>query len=206
MARNKATPKPYEFKGKDATKSVRQFINLDEIHNQRGNGKNAVIHVAQDDKSWDELQADTSLNVDVYDERLSEMTGGKRGSDRTTPLSEEQWSDLLDVAEIVEGESYDYIDRETGIIKTKTPEYLAYESDVLETPMGVHVDTESARAMSVPLDIEKHGDLTSAKINENSPHVQARLAVQARMDKIRGDVAKPTHDEQMTIEDDGLDL
>lgn len=192
----------YKFEGAGATKNVRQFMNLDEVWNQPGGleGKIATIHVAQDDKEWDELQKDTRLQYDVYDEELASATGNKRGADNTIAITEEQWEKMINEGDIVEGKSYQYLDRDTGIIESHTPTYLTYQSDIMLSHEGVNILTDTIQRVEQPIDIERHGELTSAKINENSPAMQARLAVARRNEELFG---KEGHIE---IEDDGLDI
>lgn len=175
----------YNFQGVSPKESIRQFINLDDVYNQQGGltGVNAKINVAQDDKEWDELQSDTRLNATVYDDDLAELTSGKRGVDETTALTREQWDTLVSTGEMVEGESYQYLDRDSGRILTNTPSYLAYESTVIQTHNGIIPNTDTAKAMVVPLDIARHGENTANKMNENSPGVQARMALQGRVVK-----------------------
>lgn len=191
----------YKFEGRGATKDVRQFMNLDEVWNQPGGleGKIATIHVAQDDKEWKDLQKDTRLQYDIYDEELASATGNKRGADNTIAITEEQWSAMINSGDIVDGESYQYLDRDTGIIETHTPTYLTYQSDIILTHDGVNIVTDSIKPVENPIDIELHGELTSAKINENSPAMQAKLAVARRNEQIFGG-------EPPIVKDDGIDL
>ena len=191
----------YKFEGTGATKDVRQFMNLDEVWNQPGGlpGKIAAIHVAQDDKEWNQLQKDTRLQYDIYDEDLARSTGNKRGADNTIAISEEQWSMMINKGDIVEGDSYQYLDRDTGIIETNTPTYLTYQSDIMLSHEGVNILTDTIKSPDKPIDIVKHGELTSAKINENSPAMQAKLAVARRSEQLFGS-------ESVEIEDDGIDL
>lgn len=172
----------YQFQGAGATKDVRQFINLDSIWNQRGGsaGMIAEIHVAQDDKEIDEIQADTRLQYDVYDTELAEATDNLRGVDNTLAISEEQWQNIIGNGDIVKGEPYQHFDRHTGRIDTKTPEYLTYQSDLVLTNSGAELVTDSIKAMDQPFDVDKHSELTVAKINENSPAEQARRMVMSR--------------------------
>lgn len=194
----------YKFEGKGATQNVRQFMNLDEVWNQPGglSGKIAAIHVAQDDKQWNELQKDSRLSYDVYDDELASATGNKRGSDNTLAITEEQWNRMINEGDIVEGNTYEYLDRETGIIESHTPTYLTYQSDLMLTHDGVEILTDTIKGVDNPIDVERHGELTSAKINENSPAMQARLAVARRNKEMFGSPSENEND----LEDDSLDL
>lgn len=192
----------YQFESVEDTKSVRQFMNLDEVRNHPTieGGKIATIHIAQDDKEEHELQSDTRLKYDVYDNELATKTGNKRGVDSSVVLNEEQWNRILDDGDLVEGRSYEYLDRETGLVSTSIPSYLSYQSDIVLKHEGPQIITNSIERMDPPLDIEKHGDRTSNKLNENSPAEQARNAIAQR------ELEDESSPASMTFEEFGAEL
>ncbi len=173
----------YDFDKLTYIPQVRQFMNLEEAYVPEGSdGMMATIHVAQDDKSWDELQDDTRLAYDIYDTDLADASKNRRGVDASIPLTQKHWDRMLEVGDLVYGEEYEYLDRDTGIIERTRPEYFAYQSDIIVGHDGPEIVRDTISKLEVPLDIEKHGQMTSDKINEDSPAVQARRAVNERME------------------------
>lgn len=166
----------YQFKSPDGNKSVRQFINLNATHNvDNYDGVRMEIHVAQDKRKWNELQDSTTLLGDVYDPQLAKATNNRRGVDRTSVLRNDEWQKLVEAGEIVEGDSYEYLNRDSGQVESGKNLYLAFESDVITTHMGAKPDIKTARPMSDPLDINKHTQLTDLKQNEHQPYYQAQI-------------------------------
>lgn len=191
----------YEFTAAGATKKVRQFMNLDDVRNPAGGmrGKLASIHVAQDKVTWSAVQKDTRLNYDVYDAQLAQATGNKRGVDDSVQLTDDQWNRMLDVGELVQGESYEYLDRISGRIMIETPEYLAYQSDIMLAPDGPKIITDTISRLDEPFDIAKHSEITTDKINENSPASEARRAISRRLE-LEDEAAKRGVDPDVFIE------
>lgn len=200
----------YQFKSPDGNKSVRQFINLNGTHNIDGyEGVRMEIHVAQDQSKWNELQDSTTLLGDVYDPQLAKATNNRRGVDRTSVLSNDEWQELVEAGEIVEGESYEYLNRDSGQVEKGQNLYLAFESDVITTHMGAKPDIKTAKPMAIPLDIDLHTKLTDLKQNEHQPYYQAQI-IKMRQDnpEFFGITPEKADNEKniRIIEDDDLEL
>lgn len=172
-------PTGYKFKGEGSTKGVRQFINLNQVWDHRGKGKdgnplerkNVVINVAQDDHLPENAQADSRLRYDIYDREAYQQTKNspnQRGVDSTISLHNSQWQELLDAGEIVE-QNYTTTDKDGKSVEN-TGKFLTYESPVTWTKYkdadgkvvkGVVPLTKEAKAMDVPFDRQMHGDVVA---------------------------------------------
>lgn len=199
----------YSFKTPQENKSVRQFINLNATQKTDAyRGVRAEIHVAQDDKKWNDIQSNTTLSGDVYDPQLAQATNNRRGVDRSTVLPEEEWQQLVEAGEIVEGDPYEYLNRDTGEVERGQSMYLAFESDVITTHMTSKPDVKTAKPMSDPLDIERHTKLTDMKQNENQPLYEAQLIKMRQSDPAFFGIEpdKTVEKEADTTKDDDLEL
>lgn len=137
----------YNFKGKGSTTAVRQFVNTNQVFDQRApmTGVNATIGIAQDHVAPEDAQTDTRLQYNVYDAELAKETNNAKGVDNTVALSRGQWDSMLENGELVE---------QDGV------EYLTYQADVIFTPKGAIPNTKTVEPMEIPFDKAKHDELT----------------------------------------------